>query len=171
MAIDITADSPVFTQTLQVGIVVRDLDRAMKTYYERYGIGPWEIYEMNPDTVSALEKDERPAAHAMRVGLAMVGEVQWELIEPVDGPNIYSEWMDAHGEGLHHLGLGVRSYDDTIDLVHARGGTILQSGNLQGAKYAYPSTEDDLGFVTEIFDFPDGTKLTPHSYYPPREGA
>ena len=40
---------PVFTETLQVAIVVRDLDAAMRTYVHEYGIGPWEIYEFNPD--------------------------------------------------------------------------------------------------------------------------
>ncbi len=158
-----------FTQTLQIGIVVRDLERAMGVYLERYGIGPWEVFDMNPDTVGELEKDEQPVEHAMRVALTMVGDVQWELIEPVSGPSIYSEWMERHGEGIQHLGLGVRDYAATTDAVHARGGTVLQSGNLQGARYAYPPTEGDLGFVTEIFDFPDGTQLTPTSYYPPRE--
>ena len=42
---------PVFTGALQVAVVVTDLDVAMKTYVEDYGIGPWEIYEFNPDTM------------------------------------------------------------------------------------------------------------------------
>ena len=50
---------PVFTETLQIAIVVRDLDAAMRTYVDEYGIGPWEIYEFNPDTVDQMMKDER----------------------------------------------------------------------------------------------------------------
>jgi methylmalonyl-CoA/ethylmalonyl-CoA epimerase len=25
------------------------------------------------------------------------------LLQPVDGPSIYKEWLDEHGEGLHHI--------------------------------------------------------------------
>ena len=46
--------------------VVRDLERTMQTYVEEYGIGPWEIYEFNPDTVTELVQGEAPAAHAWR---------------------------------------------------------------------------------------------------------
>ena len=45
---------PVFTGTLQVAVVVPDLDAAMKTYVEGYGIGPWDVYEFHPG--------ERPCA-------------------------------------------------------------------------------------------------------------
>jgi hypothetical protein len=33
---------PVFTETLQVAIVVRDLEAAMRTYVDDFGIGPWD---------------------------------------------------------------------------------------------------------------------------------
>ena len=35
---------PVF-ETLQVAIVVRDLEAAMQTYVHDYAIGPWDFYE------------------------------------------------------------------------------------------------------------------------------
>jgi hypothetical protein len=34
---------PVFTDVLQVAVVVRDLEAAMRRYWEGYGIGPWQI--------------------------------------------------------------------------------------------------------------------------------
>jgi hypothetical protein len=40
---------PVFTETLQVAIVVRP-DAAFRTYVHDYGIGPWDIYEFTPET-------------------------------------------------------------------------------------------------------------------------
>ena len=42
---------PAFTETLQIALVVRDLEATMRTYVDDYGIGPWAIYEFNPDTV------------------------------------------------------------------------------------------------------------------------
>jgi hypothetical protein len=53
--------APVFTETLQIAIVVRDLDAAMRTYGHDYGIGPWETYEFNPENVEDLREDGKPA--------------------------------------------------------------------------------------------------------------
>ncbi len=158
---------PLFTETLQIGIVVRDLDAAMRTYVYEYGIGPWEIFEMNPGTVQDMTKDDQPAPHAMRVALTMVGGTQWELIQPLDENNIYAEFLAAHGEGLHHVGVGVRDYGQAMKALRAKGCTALQGGVLKGVAYTYPSTERDLGFITEIFDFPADFKLVPDAVYPP----
>ena len=46
--------APVFTQTIQIAIVVRDLDAAMRTYVHDYGIGPWEIYGFDPGKVADM---------------------------------------------------------------------------------------------------------------------
>jgi methylmalonyl-CoA/ethylmalonyl-CoA epimerase len=37
----------VFTETMQIGIVVRDLDAALRGYVDDYGIGPWQLQEFN----------------------------------------------------------------------------------------------------------------------------
>jgi methylmalonyl-CoA/ethylmalonyl-CoA epimerase len=34
---------PVFTETMQLGIVVRDLEATIQKYEDDYGIGPWEF--------------------------------------------------------------------------------------------------------------------------------
>ena len=47
---------PVFTETIQIAIVVRDLDAAMRTYVHDYGIGPWEIYGFDPENVAVLNE-------------------------------------------------------------------------------------------------------------------
>ena len=39
---------PVFTETMQIGIVVRDLDATLRRYVDDYGIGPWQILEFTP---------------------------------------------------------------------------------------------------------------------------
>ena len=39
---------PVFTETMQIGIVVRDLDAALRTYVDDYGIGPGRFTNSTP---------------------------------------------------------------------------------------------------------------------------
>jgi methylmalonyl-CoA/ethylmalonyl-CoA epimerase len=160
---------PLFTETLQVGIVVRDLDAAMKTYVHDYGIGPWDVYEMNSSNVEDMEYDGKREDHGMRVALTQVGSVTWELIEPVGENNIYADFLKERGEGLHHIGVGTTDYHAALEDLRGKGHTVLQGGKFHGALFAYPSTDKDLKFITEIFDFPEGFSLTPDYTYPAAE--
>ena len=31
------------------------------------------------------------------------GPVVFELLQPLEGPSIYKEWLEERGEGLHHV--------------------------------------------------------------------
>ena len=88
---------PLFTETLQVSIVVRDLDAAMRTYVHEYGIGPWDVYEFNPSTVSDMRHRGEPVAWSWRLAIAQVGQVQWELVEPLDDESIYAQFLATTG--------------------------------------------------------------------------
>ena len=154
---------PVFTETLQIALVVRDLERSMRTYVEEYGIGPWEIYEFNPANVSELH----PPGCSWRLAVTMVGGVQWELIQPLDDRSIYAEFLAAKGEGVHHVAVGGKAYHEELDAMRAKGRTVLQGGHYNGVTFAYLSTNEDLGVITEIFDWPkDLPAQEPDSVYP-----
>jgi hypothetical protein len=159
---------PLFTETKQIAIVVRDLDATMRTYVHEYGIGPWSVHEFNPDTVSTLEKDGRPADMAFRIAVTMVGGVQWELIQPLDDRSIYAEFLAEHGEGLHHVAVGgAAGYEETLGAVRAKGRRVIQNGHYQGATFAYLSTDEDLAVITEIFDWPEDLEpQEPDAVYP-----
>ena len=158
---------PLFTETLQICVVVRDLEASLKTYVEEYGIGPWEIYDFDPDTVENLEKDGQPVDIAFRIAVTMVGSVQWELIQPLDDRSIYAEFLAEKGEGLHHVAVGVEGYGEAVQAIEAKGRRVLQSGHYQGATFAYLSTDEDLGLITEVYDWPpDLPKQEPDAVYP-----
>ena len=42
---------PSFTETMQLGIVVRDLEATVRRYVDDYGIGPWEFLRSTPVSV------------------------------------------------------------------------------------------------------------------------
>ena len=136
---------PLFTETLQICVVVLDLETSLKTYVEAYGIGPWEIYDFDPGTVERLEKEGEPADIAFRLAVTMVGSVQWELIQPLDDRSIYAEFLEAKGEGLHHVAVGSADFAATIEAVREKGRRVLQSGFYKGASFAYLSTERGPG--------------------------
>ncbi len=153
---------PVFTETLQIALVVRDLEASLRTYVDEYGIGPWEIYEFSPENVSELH----PAGCAWRLAVTMVGTVQWELIQPLDDRSIYAEFLAAKGEGVHHVAVGGKAYQEELDTITGKGRKVLQGGVYNGVTFAYLSTDEDLGVITEIFDWPEGRVQEPDAVYP-----
>ena len=157
---------PAFTETIQLAIVVRDLDAAMRTYVHDYGIGPWEIYEFDPGNVADMREDGEPVERSWRLAIAYVGQVQWELIEPLDEESVYARFLAETGGGLHHVGVAVPDFDEAVAEQAARGNGVLLGGEYKGIRFAYLDTVRDLGFVTEIFSVAPGEDQQPDATYP-----
>ena len=161
------SNKPIFQGIYQVGLVVKDCMASVKKYNDEYGIGPWSIYEMGPDTMQDLVIRDKPEPYAMRAAVAFIGPVMIELIEPLDDKSIYFEFLQEHGEGIHHLLFDVEDYDHTVEFFKERGLGILQGGSNQGLKYAYFDTRKDLGLISEIMKASaDGALPEPDAVYP-----
>jgi methylmalonyl-CoA/ethylmalonyl-CoA epimerase len=142
---------PVFIETLQIGIVVRDLDVAMRAYVDDYGIGPWDVYEFNPTNAKDLHEYGRPVERSWRLAITMVGQVMWELIEPLDDESVYARFLADKGEGVHHIAVATPSFDDAVAAQAEKGNSLPLSGEFNGGKVAYLPTERDLGVIIEIY--------------------
>jgi methylmalonyl-CoA/ethylmalonyl-CoA epimerase len=144
-------------QVGQIGLVVRDLERSLERYSSLWGVGPWKLFTYGPGTVPTLTYRGRPGLYSMRIALAAEGP-QLELIEPLTGPNIYEEWLDAHGEGVHHLGVMVPSLDEGSRSLEDAGYALIQSGAGYGLDgdggYAYFDTEAEFGVYLELIEVP-----------------
>ncbi|MDD5082554.1 MAG: VOC family protein [Dehalococcoidales bacterium] len=105
-------------EMFQIGVVVRDLERAIK-YYESLGIGPFKT-----TSVSGWYREMRgkPAPDIEnRVAVARLGPVDFELVQPVSGHSIQQEFLDKHGEGINHLGFRVDDLDNEIAEMEKKG--------------------------------------------------
>ncbi len=141
-----------------VGVLVRDLDRAMEHYANDLGIGPWVTYTLSPDWIRDMTVHGKEQGYVYRLALCTVGPVLYELMESVRGPNIYEEFLNKHGEGVHHLGYFVEDIDAEISAMEARGFALLQSGRGFGTaddgEYAYFDTERACGCILEALEMP-----------------
>jgi catechol 2,3-dioxygenase-like lactoylglutathione lyase family enzyme len=152
----------------QVGIVVRDLDAALERYTREWGIAPWLCWTYGPETVPDLGYRGGPATYEMRIALCGNGP-QVELVQPLQGPSIYHEWLDEHGEGLHHLGVHVPSLAEALDQMAGAGHEPVQWGRGYGERgdggYAYFDVRPLLGIYLELIEIPK-ERIDPDSVYP-----
>ena len=100
-----TIDLPAVSQ---VGVVVRDVERASEFYSDCFGLGPFTIYEFKPDRHWFMGE---PSPLRLMMAKAMWGDVELELLQPLEGRSLHQEFLDKHGEGLQHLGFNVSDYE------------------------------------------------------------
>lgn len=150
---------------LQVGLVVRDLQRSMEMYWSLLGIGPWRIYTYAPPALRETMVQGKPVEYSMRLALAQAGPVQLELIQPLQGPSIYLEHLAAKGEGLHHIQSKVENIEEVLAAFEMRGVGVLMSGKLGDGEFYYLDTEPTLGVIYEIFR--RKSRPAPEAIYPP----
>lgn len=139
----------VFTETMQIGIVVRDLDATLRRYVDDYGIGPWQVFEINPENAPDLQHDGQPLQGSTRAAGTTIGTVMWELIQPLDELGIFARFLAEKGEGVHHIAVATPNFDDAVQ-IH-RGKTLPLSGTHSDIEFAYLPTDRDLGVLLEIF--------------------
>src|SRR5215207_192515 len=106
---------PVFNETVQLGIVVvRDLEATVRSYVDDYGIGPWEFAQIDAGEANNYREYGRPVERSTRIAVATVGQVMWELIEPLDEEGIYyARFLAEKGEGIDHVAVATANFDET----------------------------------------------------------
>ena len=132
----------------QVGIVVRDMEKIIENYREIFGISFPKV--VVPEYFNRVYRG-KPENFRMKIGLTMMGDLQIELIQPLEGKTTYGEFLEKWGEGIHHLGFGVNNLDERVAAFQKLGVGVLMSGERVGAKFAYMDTEGSVGIIVELF--------------------
>jgi methylmalonyl-CoA/ethylmalonyl-CoA epimerase len=132
----------------QVGLVVRDLEKAAAFYYSAFGLGPFSIVpEVRFDGVALRG---RPTDSSIKVAFADSGPLQIELIQPLEGDNIYTEFLQAGHEGLHHLGFRVDDFDGLVAGFQQKGIGPVFWKHFGFTAFAYLDTAGVGGVVAEL---------------------
>ncbi len=132
----------------QVGLVVRDLEQTAAFYHSTFGWGPFSIVpEVRFDGANLRG---RPADSSIKVGFAGSGPLQIELIQPLEGENIYTEFLRAGHEGLHHLGFRVDDFDGALAGFHRKGIEPIFWKHFGSTAFAYLDTAGVGGVMAEI---------------------
>ena len=139
------------SELFQVGIVVPNLENSIRDYESILGIGSWKIMDAKPPFISDTTYHGRPVKHSFRAAITMVGPMQLELLQPVEGECIYRDFLKEHGPGIHHLGhVKVDNLDETVQILEKDGFRCLQSGRHGGWGWAYIDMVKSLGYVIEL---------------------
>ena len=136
----------------QIGIIVRDIEATARTYAEFFGM---EMPEINwtdiPEKARTQYRGEQTNARA-KLAFMNMGSLQLELIEPDEHPSTWREYLDEHGEGVHHIAFFVEGMKEKIELMAGRGMPLVQYGEYTGGRYAYMDTFPQLKVMLELLE-------------------
>jgi methylmalonyl-CoA/ethylmalonyl-CoA epimerase len=145
---------------VQICVVVKDLDKAMQRYSSVFGIKDFVVYKVDTDNVPGITDRGQPTkSYAVQVGMARLAGAIIELLEPLRGETMYQDFLDQHGEGVHHVGLVVDDYDEALKGLTGQGFGVTVDGPIVGesrkGRFTYFDTQEELGTTFELLDFPE----------------
>jgi methylmalonyl-CoA/ethylmalonyl-CoA epimerase len=128
-----------------VAYVVADMDAALERLGATFGLRP-ALREVMAD--QGVE-----AALCGRAGAAV------ELIRPLDADGAIARFLDARGEGLHHVAFEVDDLDAALADLRARGAELIDERprhGLGGHRVAFVHPRSANGVLTELVEAEGG---------------
>jgi methylmalonyl-CoA/ethylmalonyl-CoA epimerase len=140
------------TTVTQVGIIVQDIEAAAQAWATLLGQPIPEI--MVTDDVEQARTEYHGAATPARARLAFfhLGQVDLELIEPIDGPSTWRDQLEQYGPSLHHIAFQIQGMSRQVALLGAQGLPLIQRGEYTGGRYAYLDGVERLGCIVELLE-------------------
>jgi len=154
---------------IEVCFATEDCERTMAGM-TRLGMGPWRVYTFDATTVEDRVLGGRPADWELRVAFADVGGTAMEIMQPLRGSSIIRQFLDAHGEGIHHIAFDCENlaWDERQREFADRGFPCSQAGRFaSGNSFAFFDDETATTTTFETYRMPaDFVWPPPDEWFP-----
>ncbi len=156
----------------QISIVVKDLADGLERYSRLFGIDAWRRFRLDGDihTTPGGDPHEFVVHTALSADRTADGLELWrgsrteiELVEPGEGADLFSTFLEANGEGVHHIACWDLDYESTLSRFEEAGYDVLQQSRVFDiSEYCYIDTRTDMsGLLLEIARDAEEEKPTP----------
>ncbi len=102
-----------------IGIAVKDLNQANKTFQKLLGIHPY--------------KTEVVITENVITSFFEIGESKVELLESSDPNSVIAKFLEKRGEGLHHIAYSVSNIYDEMKRLKTEGFVLINEEPKRGA--------------------------------------
>lgn len=140
----------------QVGFIVKDIQATRRKFAEFFGVeepgiidgGKYEV------TGTTYQGEPAPDANCLMAFFDVGPNIQIELIQPNGVKSTWQDYLDEHGEGIHHIAFNIKGMDEKIKVCEAAGMKCVQRGKYGGGngEYAYLDANADLKCFLELLE-------------------
>ena len=136
----------------QIGLIVRDIERSSAAYADLFGVEvpPWSLTD--PEESAHTRYRGQPTTARAKLAFFDLGGVSLELIEPVGAPSTWREFLETHGEGVHHIAFRIQGMDEQLAILERKGMATVQRGDYTGGRYGYVDATPQLHVILELLE-------------------
>ncbi|AFN73886.1 Lactoylglutathione lyase [Melioribacter roseus P3M-2] len=132
------------THIEHIGIAVKNLEQAIKYYEEVLGLKCYSIEEIRTQKT--------------RTAFFMVGQTKIELLESTEPYGPIGRFIEAKGEGIHHIAFAVKNLPEALKEASEKGITLIDEEpklGAEGLKIAFLHPKSTRGVLTELCEHPE----------------
>lgn len=139
----------------QVGFMVKDINKAAEGFAKLFGQEVPPVFDCGkPESETIYRGNPSPNAKCKQAFFNLVPGVQLELIQPNEEPSTWREYLNDHGEGIHHLGINVENTEEAVKECEKIGLKVVQRGfyDDRSGQYTYLDATDVCGCIIELLE-------------------
>ena len=140
----------------QIGFIVKDVEKSKQKWAAFLGVpvpptinaGEYEV------TQTRYKGNSAPKASCLMAFFSVGPNLQLELIQPNGEKSTWQDFLDEHGEGIHHIAFQVKGMDAIIKNCEETGLECVQRGKYGDAsgEYAYMDATKDFSCIIELLE-------------------
>jgi methylmalonyl-CoA/ethylmalonyl-CoA epimerase len=134
----------------QVALVVRDIEKTAKQFCEVFGLPMPKIFSTPPAEEAHTRFQGKPTKTRAKLAVFQMGPVVLELTQPDGEPSSWKDFLDKHGEGVHHIGFMVDDLNGTLKSLEKMGIPERHSGDYTGGRYVFVESQEKLGVILNV---------------------
>ena len=138
-----------FSRLAHVGLVVRDMNKTIERL-TALGIGPFTPRMPPPDAQEIYRGKPFVPSQRVAIQITHVGDMELELIQPLNGDSPHREFLDKKGEGIQHLGFMVDNLQDDVKRLTKQGSEVLLTSQFKGGGGVTYLDLDVAGLIVEL---------------------
>lgn len=133
-------------------MVVRSIEDALRFHRDVLGLGLESVLDIDSDRV--------------RIAFLGVGESKVELVQPTDATTGVARFLEAKGEGFHHVCYEVGDLGATLDRLALAGVELIDAAPRRGAEgpVAFIHPRSGHGVLVELIEEAGGPAWTRLGY-------
>ncbi len=122
---------------IQIAWVVEDIEATELLLSEQFGAGAWtRIPDVTFEAATTTYRG-RPVELVAHISLAYAGDLQLELIQPVSGESVHTEFLAANGPGLHHVCFATDDVEAACARAEDAGHSVAMRGSMMGGEIEF----------------------------------
>ena len=139
----------------QVGFIVRDVEASKRKWAEFLGV---EVPPTQPVgdyavTGTRFKGEPAPKTYCWMAFFDVGPGMQLELIQPNEEPSTWRDFLNEHGEGMHHIAFQVKDSAKQVANAEAAGLKLVQHGVYGDGSGEYNYLDaPDLNCIVELLE-------------------